>query len=226
MEREELHKIVIELIKSHGITAYEIEQHTHLSAVGVQKIINGETKRPTVGTLETIINYIKSKTSGISDVSNVTEKVYKNHIPVKLVPIKARAGWTDEYYADAYLESMPIILMESDKAYRGNYLAFEVDGDSMEPDYHTGDIVICREVKRDLWRYKLHIDQYDFVIAHSKNGIFIKEITNHNIETGDITCHSLNDENKDFVINLNEVAHLYNIVEVRESGKNKKQRRK
>ena len=172
MEREHLHKRALELIKEHGITAYEIEQHTHLSAVGVQKIINGVTKRPTVGTLDTIITYIKSKLPESPDPNSVTKKVHKAHVQVRLVPVKARAGWAEGYYSDVYLEDLPIVLIEADLDHRETYLAFEVDGDSMEPEYHKGDIVICREVKRDYWSYKLPIDKYDFVIAHSKKGIY------------------------------------------------------
>lgn len=60
-KRDQLLKEILELIDKYKVTAYEIEQATPLTAVGVQKIINGETKRPLLGTLETIISYINSK---------------------------------------------------------------------------------------------------------------------------------------------------------------------
>lgn len=160
--------------------------------------------------------------------NEVKPKVYPSHLEVRLVTNKARGGYTDSYYADEYLKDLPVILVEADKEYKGKYLAFEVDGDSMEPEYYAGDIVICREVKRDLWQYKLHYKDYDFVIAHGTKGIMLKEITDHNTETGDIVCHSLNNENgkhNDFVINLKEVSFLYNIVEHRRSGKAKRRHR-
>ena len=154
------------------------------------------------------------------------QKVYESSIVVKLVTTKARAGFAGAYYADEYLADMPTLLIEADKEYKGKYLAFEVDGDSMEPEYTKGDIVICREIKRDLWQYKLHYKDWDFVIAHGTKGIMLKEIVDHNVETGEITCHSLNQEgHPDFVLNLREVAYLYNVVEVRRSGKSKRQHR-
>lgn len=156
------------------------------------------------------------------------EKIYEGLTPVRLVSIKARGGWTDNYYSEEYVRDMPTVLIESDKDYQGNYMAFEVDGDSMEPEYYPGDIVICREVKRELWKYKLHYDQYDFVIAHGTKGIMIKEIIDHDVENGIITCHSLNNpdgKNNDFQIKLGEVALLFNVVEVRQKGKDKKRRR-
>jgi len=158
--------------------------------------------------------------------SELREKTFTHHIEVRVVTTKARAGYSESYYAEEYLKDMPTILIESDKEYHGKYLAFEVDGDSMEPEYHPGDIVICREVKRDLWRYKLHYEDWDFVIAHGTQGIMLKEIISHDIETGEIVCHSVNEEgHPDFVLNLREVAFLYNVVEHRISGKNKRRYR-
>ncbi|ASF43368.1 helix-turn-helix domain-containing protein [Capnocytophaga genosp. AHN8471] len=60
-EIESLLVNVLELMKEYKITAYEIERNTGLSAVGVQKIINGETKRPQPNTLNTIMEYINGK---------------------------------------------------------------------------------------------------------------------------------------------------------------------
>ena len=52
---------VLDLMKEYKVTAYEIERNTGLSAVGVQKIINGETKKPQPNTLNTIMEYINGK---------------------------------------------------------------------------------------------------------------------------------------------------------------------
>lgn len=157
--------------------------------------------------------------------SELIPKEYESHIPVRVVTSKARAGFSDAYYADEYLEDMPTILIEADKEYKGRYLAFEVDGDSMEPEYNRGDVVICREIPRANWQYKLHYEQWDFVIAHGTQGIMLKEITSHDVETGEIICHSLNTEmHPDFPLNLREVAFLYNVVEHRRHGRKYRRR--
>lgn len=149
-------------------------------------------------------------------------KEYPTKLAVRLVTNKAQAGWSEGYYADEYLEDMPIVMIDADQEYKGKYLAFEVVGDSMEPDYLEGDIVICREVQRHLWSYKLHYNDWDFVIAHATQGIMLKEITAHNVEKGIITCHSINPAHKDFKVNLREVTYLYNVVEIRQKGSRKR----
>lgn len=160
-------------------------------------------------------------TQNASMVAEAAPKYFTSHTPVRVVTTTARAGYSDSYYADEYLKDMPTIMIESDREYKGKYLAFEIDGDSMEPEYNKGDIVICREIPRDHWKTKLHFRDWDFVIAHGTKGIMVKEITAHDVETGEITCHSLNSEiHADFTLNLKEVAYLYNIVEHRRLGRN------
>lgn len=230
MSREELLQEALYLINKYNVTAYEIEKNTTLTAVGVQKIINGDSKRPLENTLKTIISYIKQNyidRENFIKQNNIPQgelkpKEYATSIKVRLVSNKAKAGWSEGYYNEEYLEELPFVMIDADENYKGKYLAFEVEGDSMEPDYLEGDIVICREIQRHLWSSKLHFRDWDFVIAHSTNGIMLKEITAHNIETGDITCHSLNPKYEDFVLNLHQVAHLYNVVEVRQKGRNKR----
>lgn len=170
-------------------------------------------------------NELLSEQSAQIPEGNLTRKIYEGQTLVKVVSSKAQAGWSDAYYSEEYLKDMPDVLIESDENYKGNYLAFEVDGESMEPEYYAGDIVICREVQRHLWSYKLHYKDWDFVIAHGTKGIMLKEITSHNVETGEIICHSLHPSHDDFRLNLREVAHLYNVVEVRQKGRNKKRNR-
>lgn len=60
MERQEKLKKVKDLIKKYNVTAYEISKNTHLTAVGVQKIINGQSEKPLSITLDTIYNYLIS----------------------------------------------------------------------------------------------------------------------------------------------------------------------
>ena len=148
------------------------------------------------------------------------QKRFNNSLEVKIVSSKARAGYSNAYYSEEYLETMPTVLIETEEPHKGRYLAFEIDGYSMDPDYQAGDLVICREVPRCNWQYKLHIRDWDFVIAHGTQGIMLKEITKHDSETGEITCNSINTEmHPDFTLNLREVAFLYNVVEHRIKGK-------
>lgn len=219
-------KEIFRIIDKYKVSNYEISKNTGISEAGLGSITNGETKNPRELTVNSIYNYLIETYENIK-IENLPQgelkpKTYRGSIQVRLVTNTAKAGWVEGFYADEYLKDMPIVVIEAEENYKGNYMAFEIEGDSMEPDYVEGDTLICREVQRHLWQSKLHYKDWDFVIAHAKEGIFLKEIIDHDVEKGIITCRSLNPKYEDRCIDLREVAYLYNVVEVRQKGKNKR----
>lgn len=129
-------------------------------------------------------------------------------------PTMASANlYRDTEYIDT-LPTMPVIV---DKTYHGKYRIFEAEGDSMDDNSRLaicdGDKVLAREVRRDLWLPKLHINDWYFVIIHRTKGISIKQITAQD-DKGNITCHSLNELFNDYTVNLDDVVEIYNVIKV------------
>lgn len=60
MNKEEVIDLIKKICESKGITAYEISKRTELSAVGIQKIFNGETKNPNKKTLVKILTFLQN----------------------------------------------------------------------------------------------------------------------------------------------------------------------
>ena len=137
---------------------------------------------------------------------------------VPLVNQYAYAGYLGGYGDEEYIESLPKIPFILDKEYKGQYLAFEVKGDSMECDTDEsipeGSILLCRNVRHEYWSSKLHINKWDFVIVHKELGVVVKRIVKHDLSTGNLTLHSLNEFYNDFTVNLNDIKQIFNIVEV------------
>lgn len=138
---------------------------------------------------------------------------------VPFVPIKAYAKYVDECIdleADAVMEQYNFIV---DKIGHGRYMAFEIKGDSMDDDTRgslcEGDIVLARELSRDLWRDKLHIHQYPNWIIVLNNTILCKQIIEQDLEKGTITCHSLNPspEYSNFELKLDDICQMFNIIQ-------------
>lgn len=111
-------------------------------------------------------------------------------------------GLSDKEYMDS-LDKIPYI--EDDET-KGNVLAIEVSGDSMDDGtaegYCTGDIVLAKEVALD----KVPFWKYDFVIVH-KTGILIKRIVN--ISDKSITVHSLNSEYGDVNLQTSDIIKIF-----------------
>ena len=137
---------------------------------------------------------------------------------VPLVNQYAYAGYLNGYQNETYMNTLPTIPFIADHEARGNYIAFEVKGDSMndgtEESYLEGDRLLCREVPQHLWAdSRLHIKKWDFVIVHEE-GIIVKRIIDHDVANHTITVHSLNDMYPDRVIDLAEVKQIFNVVEM------------
>ena len=139
-------------------------------------------------------------------------------INVPLVNQYAQAGYLCGLQDAAYIATLPTIPFIIDHEAKGNYVAFEVRGDSMndgtEESYLEGDRLLCREIAPYLWaESKLHIRKWDFVIVH-EGGILVKRIIDHDVENHTITIHSLNDMYPDRVIDLAEVKQIFNVIEL------------
>ncbi len=142
-----------------------------------------------------------------------------NYIKVPVIPIHAQAGFLSGYGDTAYWDGLPNEIWEVDKQYKGDYVVFEVKGDSMDDNSVNaileGDRILCREIGRQHWQNKLHINKWNFVIVHREEGIIVKRITEHDVDKGVIKCHSLNSYYEDFEVNLNDVIALYNVVDLK-----------
>ena len=148
---------------------------------------------------------------------NEAAPIQQDVVYIPLVNQFAYAGYLDGYTDTTYMKQLPKIPFIVDKEGHGNYIAFEVKGDSMnngtEESYLEGDRLYCREIQPHLWvSSKLHLRKWDFVIVHT-DGIIVKRIIDHDVENHTITIHSLNDMYPDRVIDLCDVKQIFNVIE-------------
>lgn len=151
-------------------------------------------------------------------------KFYKSggqmQMEVPLVSVDALGSLGDEF-ADTpeRLYKGQTEFFEVPEVHHGKYLSFKVDGDSMDDGTEEGfrkrDIVLVRELDRGLWTPKLHYNTWPYWVVVFGNNVRLKQIIDQDEEKGTITLHSLNPspEYTDFTINLDDVAHLYNVVQ-------------
>jgi len=94
---------------------------------------------------------------------------------------------------------------------RGKYLVVRVDGHSMDDGTSIsiphGTEILIKELKINSGE-RLPIRNNLFVIV-SKDGVVLKQITEHNIEEGYIKCHSYNPAFKDYIIPISEINQVF-----------------
>lgn len=138
-------------------------------------------------------------------------------IQVPLIPGKAFAQYLTECCDGEVMEGYAEIAFDVDHIGRGNYVAFEIKGDSMNNgglyDNPDGATALCRELGKQHWKDGFRDSQYGWVIVH-KDSILCKDIIGYDAEKGTIKCHSRNTspEYSDFDIELNDVLQIFKII--------------
>lgn len=145
----------------------------------------------------------------------------KFRMRVPLVPFCAYGRFIDETTSNIVQdrETWDEVEFVVDQIGHGSYISFEVKGDSMDDDsrrsFVQGDIVLARELDKVHWKSGLRYEKYPFWVIVLDSTILIKQIVDQNLETGDITCHSLNPspEYQDFTVNLDNVYRIFNVIQ-------------
>ncbi|WP_025741686.1 LexA family transcriptional regulator [Aquimarina pacifica] len=222
-------KLIKDLIESTGIKKGTLFNYmkgkTPITLEAFLKISNVLEVTP-FELLEKVQN-IKLDTTASQLLQNIESKrntntINPHNVNVMMIPLinqYAYAGYLNSFTDTTYIEDLPKMPYLADREYKGNYVFFEVKGDSMDNEsyesYLESDLILCREVRQDFWSSKLHINKWDFVIVHKTEGILLKRISNHNVEQGILTLHSLNNYYNDFEVHLKDVAKIFNVVDVR-----------
>ncbi|MBR1526426.1 MAG: LexA family transcriptional regulator [Prevotella sp.] len=145
------------------------------------------------------------------DFSTYSERV----IYVPLVSQYAHGGYISGFADEEYLKQLPVIPFIVEQDARGRYIAFEVRGDSMDDgtrqSYAQGDIVLSREVEKEMWDVQFDISHTDFVIVMN-DGIIFKRIISHDVLNHKITVHSFNPIFDDMVIDLADIKQIFSVI--------------
>jgi transcriptional regulator with XRE-family HTH domain len=139
-----------------------------------------------------------------------------------LAEFKIQAGLLSHYQDADFLMDLSQHGILVDKPVQGRYVAFRVNGDSMDDGSSEAitrnSVVSTRELQRHLWNGKLRFKDFPYWVIYTTQSKMplLKEIVDHNVEEGYITCHSLNDspEFSDFRLNMNDIQALFYVIDV------------
>lgn len=226
------------LIEDKGLTPYELSEKTGIAQSTLSRIINKNSK-PNIKNGEILANYFKisksflingNESDALVDSKFQIEYLENNNgnkfkelengkfiMTVPLVPAKAYATYISECCDGETIEGFNEVNFYVDQYARGNYVAFEIKGDSMDNgglyDNPEGCITLCRELGKHHWKDGFKDSQYGWIIVH-RDTILCKDITKQDLINGIITCHSRNTspEYSDFDVKLDEVKQIFKII--------------
>lgn len=137
-------------------------------------------------------------------------------VSVPFVPVPAQASYASEQIDQDYFKRFQKTHFKVDRVGRGNYLGWQIMNDSMDDGtddgIKDGDIKLARELGKQHWKSKFRYHSFPFWIIVTNNDVICKEIIDHDVEKGIITCHSLNSAYEDFKLDLREVRQIFNII--------------
>lgn len=125
---------------------------------------------------------------------------------ITFVPIKAAAGYLTRFQDIEYIQQLPSFNLPNLKD--GTYRAFEIEGDSMKPTIHAGDIVICRYLEN--W---FHImDNRIYLVAGVEGiGIVVKRVINRLKKENKVILCSENDFYPNFELPADEIFEVWEV---------------
>ncbi|WP_145996412.1 hypothetical protein [Dysgonomonas massiliensis] len=235
-KRESLKQDTFALIKElqDVLSLRQIAINTDLSPSTIGYWMKGDVN-PSVKSLKTVYDYLldyklkrDAKKVNESIPSLVRQAIYsdinnsiltKNYKPIPFVSKDEKQHYAESFDDETYITQLPVIPVTTDMQYKGKYMIFEVDGDSMNDNTNkslmNGDRILAKNIATSHWSYPLSIDSYFFVILHKTEGLLIKSVLSHDIQHRNITCQSINPLYEDITtIRLQDIKELYYIVEL------------
>ena len=144
----------------------------------------------------------------------------KYRMVVKKVPFSAYGRFANE--ADTLepdKEDWEEESFEFGQVVHGKYLSFDVKGDSMDDgsrnSFEEGDVLLVRELGRQHWRDKFRLKDHPYWVVVFDSSVLLKQMVAQDIETGDLTFHSLNPspEYADFTLNVDRIRALFYVLQ-------------
>jgi transcriptional regulator with XRE-family HTH domain/signal peptidase I len=110
---------------------------------------------------------------------------------VILIQCKARAGYLNGYSDPSFIEKLPAYRLPG--LNNGSYRLFEVDGLSMYPTLHGGDLIIGQNVEQlqDVRDDRIH------VVVTKNEGVVVKRVLNRISKDGKLILKSDNHKDRD-----------------------------
>lgn len=213
------------LMELWGLT---VQDFSLLTGIPADRIYNwgrgrGKPKVADTKKIETVYEKYGSKSTNeitkiIADLKHakkfnieVKQLPFENYMETEYLSREAQAGYLSSIANHSFFETEKILVPKEFE--KGNYLVVEVTGDSMDDGTKRsiceGDKILIKELDPGTFRnFKLNFKKNIFVIM-MREGAVLKEIIDHDLEKGIITCHSWNPLYQDYNVNLKDVLKIF-----------------
>lgn len=142
-------------------------------------------------------NYIEKQSEISTAAHDILKKISNQYLPI--LPVKAIAGLSGPQYAIEYQQIEEWKFIENKEI--KNRIGIRVEGDSMNPLYIEGDILVCKRTTVENIS-----ERQTIVVVTTDNSIFLKNVRKVGSE---LELISLNTDFEPFKIPTRDIAELW-----------------
>lgn len=124
---------------------------------------------------------------------------------ILLVNVKAAAGYPHNLNDTSWYEELPAFFIPLPEFRNASFRGFQIEGDSMEPLFKTGEWVLGKSVNRI---QELSPDSICILVLHST--IVLKKVS-PDLKTRKATCVSLNPSYPPFSVDLTDIQEIWQV---------------
>lgn len=194
--------IILEILETRNIPVSDFCKEINISVAGFKRLIERNSTR--LQTLETIANALHCPI-GVFFNEIQPEKNNKKQLLIPHLPLTAQAGSLTGF-TDGICETG--CEMNNHIAALGAYdFTIDVRGESMMPEYRSGDIVACKKLQiGDPIRYG------QVYILDTTQGVIMKKIEKNPKDSTQLLCISINPQFEPFLLSTDEIYSLSAVV--------------
>ena len=202
------HNAIIDAGLARSSSALSRSVNIHRQAVN--RVLNGdgEATLPMIQALIEVYSvnpfYIMQ---GDGDMFYSVENIKQNNIA--FIPTKAYAGYSEQMADPVYLKNLSYFSLPDERFSDGEFRCFEIEGDSMEPSFFSGERVICSLVFSIYYEQLLKNFQPYIIIVNQD--IFLKRIKNNIQKSKSITLISDNDFYEPLEVKIGDVKEIWRV---------------
>lgn len=205
---------LIQIIENKNITPAILSNLSGVSESIISRIINKETVFPRQSTLEKLAKVLQVDSlwlltgnyeiKDIPPISSAENPVIYGDYRIPLLPITAHGGSLSVFSASIQRYQCETIISPIENA----EMAIVVRGESMEPEYKEGSIVLLRRIQ-----HEVYIDWGSVYIIDTTNGSILKQVAPGSREEL-IRLHSFNSapEYADYEIQKSIILAMYKVI--------------
>jgi len=140
---------ILDKLDEMGVTAYEIAQETHLSEVGIRKVLEKKTRKPQKPTVDALRNFLQNK---LGSYKKVIEEPQPTYQPNDKSKFKSRKRIP---YYDIDASGGDVTMFSDNPETPAGFLeeffddcdfAMNLWGHSMFPDYSNGEVIVLKQI--------------------------------------------------------------------------------